>query len=47
MLDIVSEVTLLVKSVQINVELHIRVKGVFTVELLTKLIPSISKFNLA
>ena len=41
------QVTLLVKSVQINVKLHVRVKGLFTVELLTKLIASISKFHLA
>ena len=41
------QVTLLAKSVQINVKLHIRVKGVFTIELLTKLIANISKFHLA
>ena len=35
------------KSIQINVKLHVRVKGVFTIELLTKLIANSSKFYLA
>ena len=37
------QVTVLVKSVQINVKLHVRVKGVFALELLA----SVSKFQLA
>ena len=35
------QVILLVKSVQFNAKLHVRVQGVFTIELLTKLIASV------
>ena len=39
------KVQLFVKSVQINVKLQVKVKGIFTVELLQRLVTSVMKFT--